>query len=188
MEGLNCMFACISKLWAPGLLCSGKGDYVSWIYLPGLWTHSRAMYEHTAACALRCLLHKAHMAPITFRPLPPSGNEANMAHACIFPSTSNISKTLITTLSVYRRNSNHIHNSSWVMYIYWQTLQFISADTSMFLAARSLWTKDLLARYSIPEETWWLSFRQSFGVSGAVISPGLNEIKMRNTGMLGFTH
>ena len=35
----------------------------------------------------------------------------------------------------------------------WTTLQFLSADTSIFLAARSLCTKAFPARYFIPEAT-----------------------------------
>ena len=34
----------------------------------------------------------------------------------------------------------------------YSTLQILSSDTSMFLAARSLWMNDLLARYAIPED------------------------------------
>ena len=39
--------------------------------------------------------------------------------------------------------------------IYETTLQIFSSETSMFLAAKSLWTNDLLSRYRIPVAMCW---------------------------------
>ena len=39
------------------------------------------------------------------------------------------------------------------------TLQCLSADTRMFLAARSRWTKDFLDKYSIPNAIWQQKLR-----------------------------
>ena len=53
------------------------------------------------------------------------------------------------------------------------TLQVFSSETSMFLAARSLWTKPLLASYFIPAATSLQNLNRVWGVLDGTISPGL---------------
>ena len=53
------------------------------------------------------------------------------------------------------------------------TLQVFSSETSMFLAARSLWTKPLPARYFIPAAISLQNLNRVWGVLDGTISPGL---------------
>ena len=61
------------------------------------------------------------------------------------------------------------------------TLHTLSPATRIFLAARSLCTKDLPARYSIPEAMSLQNPRRTFGMSEGINSPGLLNMKVGAT-------
>ncbi len=61
--------------------------------------------------------------------------------------SSNMNKTYAGILVQLTRYS--------IEMVYKQTLQIFSAETRMFLVARSLWTKCLLERYCIPRAICW---------------------------------
>lgn len=91
---------------------------------------------------------------------------------CNDNTTENTSCTLLTdkiTPSAQTQDYTPHHGKTTKPY----TLHVLSPATRMFLAARSLCTKDLSARYCMPEAMSLQKTRRVWEVSNGTISPGL---------------
>jgi len=85
--------------------------------------------------------------------------------------TSKLSVRNIPTIKHFHIQSNTIDH----------TLHTLSPATRMFLAARSLCTKDLPARYSMPEAMSLQNPRRTLGMSEGTNPPGLLDMKVGAT-------